>query len=159
MYSLVDRYQCFRWTCCLHLQSRRKPPRWRQHLELPEISYGNMTRSQHFGNLIAYYNQSGYLEIATWERSTSERCMKSSRMKCSQQRAIRKSAILITQKTVVWNNTCRFTRKYKRQFYLLPNIVWIGTDYLHRMNVMCIQIWGNKTKHNVCFIEGKLQSS
>jgi len=19
MYSLVDRYQCFRWTCCLHL--------------------------------------------------------------------------------------------------------------------------------------------
>jgi len=28
-YSLVDRYQCFRWICCLHLQSRRKLSRWR----------------------------------------------------------------------------------------------------------------------------------
>jgi len=42
MYSSVDRYQCFRWTCCLHLQSRTNPTKWRQHLGLPGISYGKV---------------------------------------------------------------------------------------------------------------------
>jgi len=75
MYSLVDRYQCFRWTCCLHLQSKTNPWRWGQHLGLPGIFYGNVTRVQHFGNLICYCNQSGYLEFATWDWSKSERCI------------------------------------------------------------------------------------
>jgi len=42
MYSLVDRHQWFRQTCCLHLQSRRKLSRWRQHMELPRPSYGTL---------------------------------------------------------------------------------------------------------------------
>jgi len=69
MYSLVDRYRCFRWTCCLHLQSRRKLRRWRLHVGLPGLFYGNVTRSQHFGNLICYCSHFGYLAIATLDWS------------------------------------------------------------------------------------------
>jgi len=69
MYSLVDRYRCFRWTCCLHLQNKRKPWRWRQYLVFPGLPYGIVTRSQYFGNLICYCNQSGYLKFATWHWS------------------------------------------------------------------------------------------